>query len=188
MLHTTYISSNYSFLSLILGTPIFIPKFHLISVCVLLVEQYESIFQYIRWKILGYWPRVNGRIHSLLLAWCNYSCSIFYPTLKQKILYSKNSCNIILIVKLTSGYIREKNSIQYDSYLYSNNFLSSESCKILSTHKYIINSSGINTIAYSSSGTNIVVSNVYSSSGTNFIDCYAHKFMRFHVIECLSRI
>ena len=81
-----------------------------------------------------------------------------------------------------------KNSIQYDSYLYSNNFLSSESCKILSTHKYIINSSGINTVAYSSSGTNIIVSNVYSSSGTNFIAFYAHKFMWLHVIVCLSRI
>ena len=81
-----------------------------------------------------------------------------------------------------------KNSIQYDSYLYSNNFLSSESCKILSTHKYIINSSGINTVAYSFSGTNIIVSNVYSSSGTNFIAFYAHKFMWLHVIEYLSRI
>ena len=36
LLHTTYISSSYSFLPLILRTPIFIHKFHLISICVLL--------------------------------------------------------------------------------------------------------------------------------------------------------
>ena len=108
------------------------------------------------------------------------------PTSHCQKLHAQTSglLNIILIVKLTSDYIRVK-TIQYDSYLYSNNFLSSESCKILSTHKYIINSSGINIVAYSSPGTNIVVSNVYSSSGTNFIAFYAHKFLWLYVIECL---
>ena len=75
--------------------------------------------------------------------------------------------------------------------MYFNNLSSGESCKIFSTHKYIISSSGTNTIvsnAYSSSGTNIVVSNAYSSTGTNIIVCYAHKFMWLHVIEYLSRI
>ena len=128
------------------------------------------------------------------------------PTGHCQKLHAQTSCLLQYYSHYQTNFwlYKGKNSIQYDSYLYSNNFLSSESCKILSTHKYIISSSGTNTVvsnaysssgtniivsnAYSSSGTNIVVSNICSSSGTNFVTCYAHKFMWLYVIKCLSRI
>ena len=100
-------------------------------------------------------------------------------------------CNMILIVKLTSGYIREKTlynmthtcipiispQVSHVKYFPLANTLLVLQELILLYLMHII-----------SLGTNIVLSNAYSSSKTNIFTCYTHKFMWLHVIQCLSRI